>query len=1467
MRLVRRLLHALLLVLMLVVGATAAAVIVTQTLWFKNWLRGYVVREAGQYLNGTLSISRLGGNLFYGLRLEDVDVTVDGMQVVSVKDATFDYSAFELISRGLSLDAIHLNQPVVYLRREGETWSIGRLIKKQEQEADRSGPARPVSIGTIGITDGAVVVDDPVGMSGLAVPKRFDHLDATLAFQYEPVRYSIDITQVSFRGSDPGIALNALSGRVSVRDDTVYVDQLAMKTGESSLLVKGAIQQYLTKPVFNMEVSSDKVSLPEVARLVPSLEGIRLQPAFELRLDGPLDRLGAVLDVRSSAGQLTGKIVADALDPGQSFVGTLSVRKLDLAPVLNDRSKKSDITADVRLDLRAADLTDLDSLRGTVGIDAPRIATPQVVAERVKGTARIDGRRLRIDAAASAYGAGATVAGQVVLPASQQGPLGLDLRGRLQHLDLRRLPKNVGAPQAATNVNGTFTAAGSVTPSTGSRNLRAALEFAPSEVAGARIAEGSRVALTLAGSDVAYEADTTIAGLDLQRVGRDFGVPALESDRYASEINGRIAGSGRGTRIGELTATAHGTLRDTSVIGGRIPQLSFDADVQGESAHLRATGAIDGLDPAVLSDKPALKGNIAGMLDVDATLSNLSANIRPEDVRATAHVEIEPSMVGGLTISRGTVAGDYKDGSAELRMVEITGPDATLRANGQLALTDTGQSNLEVHASSSNLETIGKIVEQPIAGIASVDAKVTGNRHELAARGMVTGGGLRYGTNGALGVDSTFDATVPDLRIADARLSATTSATFVTLFGQNINTISAKTDYAASRLDFSASAKQPQRTLDVAGGLITHPDHDELHVERLALTTQGVTWQTASGPEATIQYGGDTVAINDLKLVNGDQEVAADGRFGGADDALSVRFRNVDVALVDALLLREPQLGGRLNGTAVVTADVTSSNRGPQVKADFTIANGNFKAFRYDSFGGTVDYDKSKIALNTKLQQTATTWLEAKGELPTALLDERGWTSPDPIDLHIDSTQIDAGLVQGFTTALSNVLGTVEAHVHLTGTAADPRADGEVKVQDGSFMVESNGVQYSDLDGRIELAPDRVRIAEMRLLDNHQSPLTVSGDLAIRERTVGEMSVAVKAQDFKVIDNEMGNVRVNTDLQLTGQLNAPRVEGQLAVTTGEINLDAILNAVGTSAYSTEPIQFSTTEPPVQPESASPAPAASSGFPGMSGLAKATQIDVALTVPNDLIVKASDLRAPGQAISLGQLNLTLGGDLYIHQVPYDQIRLYGAVRTVRGTYDFQGRRFTILRDGTLRFDGLDDFDPDLDVRTERVIQAVTARVDVRGTVKQPQIVLSSTPPLEPADVLSLIVFNQPINQLGAGDQQTLAQRAQALATGAAANQLASSLGQALNLDIFEISTASESGRVGAEVTLGQQVGQNLFLKVQQGIGDQTNTNFILEYELTNWLRLQTNMLQGNTNQPQVFERQKGSGADLLFFFSY
>src|SRR3954466_1665601 len=167
MRIVRRLLHALVVVITLVIGAAAAAIIVSQTAWFKNWLRGYIVAQANQYLNGTLSIERLGGNLFFGVELENIGVSMDGSQVVAVKDLGLDYNVFELITKGLSVNTLRLDSPVVYLRREGDTWSITKLLKKREQ--DPNATTRPVSIDEIAVHDGSLFLDDsaaPIGTSG-----------------------------------------------------------------------------------------------------------------------------------------------------------------------------------------------------------------------------------------------------------------------------------------------------------------------------------------------------------------------------------------------------------------------------------------------------------------------------------------------------------------------------------------------------------------------------------------------------------------------------------------------------------------------------------------------------------------------------------------------------------------------------------------------------------------------------------------------------------------------------------------------------------------------------------------------------------------------------------------------------------------------------------------------------------------------------------------------------------------------------------------------------------------------------------------------------------------------------------------------------------------------------------------------------------------------------------------------------
>src|SRR6476619_1153026 len=107
----RRFLQVVAFLATLVVGATSMAVIITQTTWFKEWLRGFIVRQAEDYVNGDLSIGRLDGNLFFGIKLGNVDVKQHGETVVGVQDVGLNYNVFTFIKGDVVLDDIRLVRP------------------------------------------------------------------------------------------------------------------------------------------------------------------------------------------------------------------------------------------------------------------------------------------------------------------------------------------------------------------------------------------------------------------------------------------------------------------------------------------------------------------------------------------------------------------------------------------------------------------------------------------------------------------------------------------------------------------------------------------------------------------------------------------------------------------------------------------------------------------------------------------------------------------------------------------------------------------------------------------------------------------------------------------------------------------------------------------------------------------------------------------------------------------------------------------------------------------------------------------------------------------------------------------------------------------------------------------------------------------------------------------------------------
>jgi autotransporter translocation and assembly factor TamB len=1465
MSIARRSLQVVALVCTLIVGAASMAVIVTQTTWFKEWLRGFIVKQAEDYVNGRLSIGRLDGNLFFGVELEDVDVTMNGQTVVDIKDVGLDYSVFTLLSGGVVLDDIRLNQPVFRVQKDADGWNILRLIRARTPDPDEPKSRLPIEIGEIGISDGTLYIEDgsladrragetgAVGTSGIDVPSRIERLDASLGVTSNEDELTVEIAHVSLRSSAPSIGVNALSGVIRRRENGLILENISLRTEETSLRVDGTIGNIEEgRRTIDLKASSDKFDVQEIAQIFPALRGYSIQPAFEVSARGPLDALSVDLNAREkNLGQVAGDLTVDAAGPDRRVAGTVSMAHVNVAPIVRRADMKSDITGQARIDLALPSAG--RPVRGTYTVNAGRVQILGYDARNVVASGRIDGRVVRVKGTANAYGGRATTNGVVTFGR----PVSLDLAGQAADVDLRNLPPMLRAPGVPSDLQFTYTLTGRDGRYSGD------VKMDESMLAGASIAPGTTGQFSFgAGAAPTYAAQGQVANLDVEQIGRGFAIRALASDRYRSRLNATYDVKGSGGGQYPLTIDATGTAVDSEMFGASFPRMDFTANIGGGDLHVKALGQFAGLDPSVVTGNQRVAGNLTGAVDVDTTMRQYLSGVTVDSFDATGRIDLANSTIADLAINSAVIDGRYANREGHLTQAAIAGPDVNLSAQGDIALNETGASNLTAHLESASLERIGEIVGRPLKGAAVVDATVTGNAAELKAEGMLQGSNIGYGTSEALSLNSTFAVAVPDLTPDNATVQAKSTATFLEVGGQMVRELTADTTYSQKKLEFNAVAQEGMRELAAEGSAVFHPDHQEIHLANLALRAEQVEWRTVPGTEAAIHYGGTRIGIENLQLVSGDQRIEASGALGSPRETLQVRTSNVDVAELDRLLLGDQRLAGRLNATAMISGPTKE----PRVEGEFTLTQGAFRQFKFESLTGKADYIGRGMNIDVRLQQTPQAWLTATGYAPLSLFrrtpgaalgDHELPVPGEAIDLQVASSQIDLGVIQGFTSYVTNVTGALQANVKVTGSGHDPHFDGVVDIRGGTFEIPDLGTAYTGLDTRIDLKDEGVTISEMRIVDEHKKVMTVGGTIAVHERAVGAVDVKVQSEDFEVIDNQLADLKLDADVKVTGELRKPRVEGFVEVETGSVEVARLLEEVTADPYSTEALELD--------------PAASARTPAPATLQAtildALDLNLGVAVPSSLVLRGSDLRPTNAPIDFGDLNATVGGLVQVRKAPGQKFRVTGEVNTVRGSYTFQGRRFDIMRDGRIRFAGTEDIDPQVDLRARRLISGVEVIVRVQGSMRMPELTFSSNPPQDQADILSLIVFNMPINELGEGQQVSLVERAGALAGGYLVSGLTRSIADALELDEFEIQAQGER-TLGPTLSIGEQVGERLFFRIRQGFGAEQATEFILEYQIADFLRLQGAVAEtaGGT-QRTTFRRIERGGLDLIFFFSY
>jgi translocation and assembly module TamB len=355
------------------------------------------------------------------------------------------------------------------------------------------------------------------------------------------------------------------------------------------------------------------------------------------------------------------------------------------------------------------------------------------------------------------------------------------------------------------------------------------------------------------------------------------------------------------------------------------------------------------------------------------------------------------------------------------------------------------------------------------------------------------------------------------------------------------------------------------------------------------------------------------------------------------------------------------------------------------------------------------------------------------------------------------------------------------------------------------------------------------------------------------------------ADGFAVLDNEMGTIRVDAILTAQGDLASPKLSGEVRVAEGRLDAGRIFELTTSDLYSTTPLEpgdDAAAAPPIEGVGDQVAKVVDTKVTPpepQSSLFNRVDLNLHVRLPDNMVMRGRDLRAGRSSVGLGDMNVVAGGDLTVRKTSNGPTNLVGDMQFLRGYYSFQGRRFDVRPESSIRFRGLSPIDPALDVAADRLVSGVTASVLVRGTVRDPQVSLSSQPPLDDADLLALIVFGQPVNDLGTSQRASLSERAAAMAAGAIATPITDSVARALNLDLFEIQP--QAGEA-ATVSIGTQIGTRLYVGVRQQVGRGDSSALSVEYRIANFLRLVTSVVHGAMDA-HASERYDQSGADMIF----
>lgn len=475
------------------------------------------------------------------------------------------------------------------------------------------------------------------------------------------------------------------------------------------------------------------------------------------------------------------------------------------------------------------------------------------------------------------------------------------------------------------------------------------------------------------------------------------------------------------------------------------------------------------------------------------------------------------------------------------------------------------------------------------------------------------------------------------------------------------------------------------------------------------------------------------------------------------------------------------------------------------------------------TFAGRLVWDGKALAINDDGSSEA---IDLSLSLPMRLARSPALSIDTKGDLR--GTAHYKGRVETIAGFLPSALQTIEGDLTIdgaaTGTLERPKLTGEMNVSGGAFTELATGFSIVNIDASAAadaaLEGSRIKFKATGA-GVRQSTKTIASEGVL---TIGAASTLASKLTFdkaKLSAGPVTEVEATGAIDISGPVNDLLAKGEITVSS----LDArVFTPETTGLVDIRVVSVNGDGENVTVE---------------EGVSAASAVALALKIKGDdrIFIRGRGLESEWRA------DVSIDGRA-------DAPVVLGAMRLKNGEITFAGRRFE-LTTGEIAFDRLAVNNPTLDIRAERQTKSGTlAAIVIEGRASTPKISLSSTPSLPQEDIMALVLFDKPANELSALESLQVAEGLAELGGIGpfGGNGITGSARQALGLDLLNFDIDQDDSSASS-LTVGKYVADGLFVSATQDARGE-NGSVRVEYEIDQSFTVETELRQDGDQKASV-----------------